>query len=127
MPVGIPLRAEMEIKFFFIAWLVSAIHATICPHRNAWIEQLTIGAGLYFALPVINALTGGRALWSSLYHQQWMVASVDLALILIGVLLAWSAYKVYRKPAMVMKPRKTATKPQPQATEPVAQPVEGQV
>lgn len=111
VPVGIPLRPEMEIKFFFIAWLVSAIHATVRSHRNAWIEQLAIGAGLFFVVPVVNALTGGRALWSSIYHQQWTVASVDLACIVMGVLLAWSAYKLYSRPAVVVKTRNAAAKP----------------
>jgi uncharacterized iron-regulated membrane protein len=119
VPVGIPARPEMEIKIFFIAWLVAAIHATIRPHRNAWIEQMSIAAGLYFALPIINGLTGGRPLWSSLYHQQWTVASVDLACILMGALFAWSTYKVYRKPALAMKARTPVAKP-------LVQPVEGQ-
>ncbi len=111
VPVDIPLRPEMEIKFFFIAWLICAIHATVRPHRNAWIEQMAMGAGLFFALPVINALTGGRVLWSSIYHQQWMVASVDLACLVMGALLAWSAYKLHTKPAVVIKTRKTTEKP----------------
>ena len=115
VPVGIPLRPEMEIKFFFIAWLVSAIHATVRPHRNAWIEQMTIGAGLFFVIPVVNALTGGRALWSSIYHQQWTVASVDLACMVMGTLLAWSAYRVHSRPTVAVKTRKAAAKPLVQA------------
>lgn len=111
VPLGIPQRPEMEIKFFFIAWLVCAIHATVRPHRNAWIEQMAIGAGLFFVIPILNAFTGGRVLWSSIYHQQWMVASVDIACVVMGSLLAWSVYKLQTKPAAATKPRRTADKP----------------
>lgn len=104
----LPLRADLEIQCFFSAWLICAIHAVVRPPRKAWIEQMTLGAGLFFMVPVVNLLTGGRALWSSIYHQQWMIASVDLACILMGMLFAWSVYKLRRKLTVAQQPRNTA-------------------
>lgn len=72
VPVGIPLRPEMEIKFFFIAWLISAIHATVRPHRNAWIEQMAIGAGLFFVVPHRQCVNR----WSRIV-EQYLSPAVD--------------------------------------------------
>jgi hypothetical protein len=43
------------------------------PTRQAWLEQFSLQL-LFILIPILNPLTGGRGLWSSIYHEQWTVA-----------------------------------------------------
>lgn len=101
-------RSPLEIRVFFIVWLCSLIYATLRPHRQAWLEQLALASALFLLMPVLNAVTGGRVLWSSIAHGQWMVASIDLACLLLGALFMYSYIKLKRYKGLPVKAKKTA-------------------
>lgn len=101
-------RSPIEIKVFFLIWLASLIYAIVRPHRQAWLELLALATVMYLITPILNLLTGGRALWSSLYHGQWMIASFDLICLILGVLFAYSYYKLKRYQGLPVKAKKVA-------------------
>ena len=48
-------------------------------------------------------MTGGQALWNSIAHGQWMIASVDLAMWVFVALFAYSFYKVKKHKGLPVK------------------------
>ncbi len=108
IPAQIAERSPIEIKAFFIAWLLCLIHAVIRPHRQAWLEQLALSGAMFLFTPVINVVTGGCALWSSIYHGQWMIASFDLVCLILGAIFIYSYYKLKRYQGLPVKAKKVA-------------------
>lgn len=102
IPAAADGRADQEILSFFVAWAVAFIHAVVRPHRQAWLEQLGLATVLFVSLPLINAITGGRGLWSALVNEQWVVASVDLMSLVLAGSCAWAFYVLRRSPLMVV-------------------------
>lgn len=100
----------IEIKVFFYTWLATLIYAIVRQHRQAWLELLALAAAMYLITPILNIATGGRALWSNIYHGQWMVASFDLICLILGVLFAYSYYKLKRYQGLPVKAKKMAKK-----------------
>ncbi|MCG9510465.1 PepSY domain-containing protein [Acinetobacter pittii] len=107
IPVATENRSFLEIKIFFIVWLLTLLHAALRTHRNAWLEQLLFGAILFCAIPLLNALTGGRVIWSSIAEAQWVVATFDLMSLALGMILLFIFYKVKKhKVAGIHKTKK---------------------
>jgi len=96
LPVSLAERADWEVNAFFIAWGLSVAHAMLRPGRKAWIEQLALGAGLFVAVPLINALTTSWNLGVTLKHGDWALAGFDLTCLATGLFLAWAAWKMQR-------------------------------
>ncbi|MCY6410799.1 PepSY-associated TM helix domain-containing protein [Acinetobacter sp. VNH17] len=108
--VQIAERSPIEIKVFFYTWLATLIYAIVRQHRQAWLELLALAAAMYLITPILNIATGGRALWSSIYHGQWMVASFDLICLILGMLFAYGYYKLKRYQGLPVKAKKVAKK-----------------
>ncbi|WP_336041506.1 PepSY-associated TM helix domain-containing protein [Acinetobacter dispersus] len=106
IPAQLAERSPLEINVFFIVWLVCLIHAAIRAHRPAWLEQLALAAVLFLFMPILNFLTGGQALWMSIYHGQWMIASFDLVCIILGLIFIYSYYKLKRYQGLAVKQKK---------------------
>ncbi|QDR82983.1 PepSY-associated TM helix domain-containing protein [Sporomusa termitida] len=97
LPPGLKDRADAEITVFFSIWLLMLIHACLRPPLRAWAEQLGLAAGLCIGLPVLNALTSNVGLLPSIRQNDWMTAGVDLTALLLGALLAITAWRVALK------------------------------
>lgn len=95
IPTGLEDRSEWEIRSFLIVWGLTLIHAALRPYKQAWVEQLSLAGTLTLLLPVLNASTGGVALYKSFGVGQWQVASFDLCALLFGGALIWAAQKVW--------------------------------
>ncbi|ENW05022.1 PepSY-associated TM helix domain-containing protein [Acinetobacter beijerinckii] len=106
IPAQLAERSPLEINVFFIAWLLCLIHAAIRAHRPAWLEQLALAAVLFLFMPILNFLTGGQALWMSIYNGQWMIASFDLVCIILGLIFIYSYYKLKRYKGLSIKQKK---------------------
>ncbi|MBR0663287.1 PepSY domain-containing protein [Roseomonas hellenica] len=96
LPVDLPQRAEWEVRCFFIAWGIAALHPLLRRHRRAWQEQLWTGAVLFLAVPLVNAATTHSHLGATLRAGNWVLAGVDLMLLVFGVLLGATARIVGR-------------------------------
>lgn len=61
------------------------------------LESATVwGACLLGCLPLLNGLTTNSHLLMTIPKAQWDIAGVDLAGLMIGVLLGWTARRVGR-------------------------------
>jgi uncharacterized iron-regulated membrane protein len=96
LPVGMAGRADWEVNSFFIVWGLSLLHALVRRGRAAWVEQLTLAASLFAAVPLLNALTTPYHLGVTLAAGDWAMAGFDLACLASGLLLGWAAWKMQR-------------------------------
>ena len=97
LPLGIAGRSDREIDTMFIAWGAVAIWALARPARRAWLETLSATALAFAAVPVVNALTTDRSLFTSLAAGDAVFAAFDGAMLLIAVGFGWAALKVARR------------------------------
>ncbi|MFJ2691738.1 PepSY-associated TM helix domain-containing protein [Pseudomonas sp. NPDC087336] len=96
LPVEMAGRADWEVNSFFVVWGLSLLHAMVRPGRAAWVEQLTLAATLFGAVPLLNALTTPYPLGVTLAEGDWAMAGFDLACLASGLLLGWAAWKMQR-------------------------------
>lgn len=109
IPTDIEMRLNWEIRAFFTLWLLTFIYAAIRTHRQAWLELLLFASVAYALLPIVNFITGGHALWSSIAHGQWMIASFDLMTLAIAILFFFSFYKVKKHKGLPNKKAKKSS------------------
>ena len=101
LPASFAERSGWEVQSFFIAWGLSLLHAILRRGRRGWVEQLSIGALLFVAIPLLNALTTSHGLGVSLATGDWAMAGFDLTCLASGIFLAWAAWKMHRRAAPV--------------------------
>ncbi|WPN99348.1 PepSY-associated TM helix domain-containing protein [Pseudomonas sp. MUP55] len=94
LPVSFAERSDWEVQAFFIAWALSLLHALVRHGRQAWVEQLSLAALLFVAIPLVNALTTSQHLGVSLVKGDWAMACFDLTCLASGLFLAWAAWKM---------------------------------
>lgn len=99
LPFEMAGRGAWEINGFFIVWALSLVHALLRPARAAWREQCGAVALLFVLLPVLNPLTGGHGLFTSLRLGQGAIAGFDLAMLAIGGLFGYIVLHLRRKEA----------------------------
>jgi len=95
IPATMAERAAAEGWVFVLAWLVVGIWAVLQRERSGRLlrDLLLMGAALALGLPVLNALTTDGHLASSLSRGDWALASVDVFLIVAGLLSAACAWR----------------------------------
>ncbi len=103
LPAAMAQRPEAEIRWFFIAWGVTALVALARPTRRMWQVMLAAGGVLFALLPVLNGATGGAHLVTSIAHGLWPVAGFDLVTLALGGALLFAAWRL-QKPAVLKKP-----------------------
>lgn len=108
IPIEMEMRLNWEIRCFFSIWLLTLIYAALRPSRKAWLELLLFAAVSFAFLPILNALTGGAALWQSIENQQWMIATFDLMSLTLALLFLFSFYKVKHHKGLANKKGKAA-------------------
>lgn len=99
VPAGMAGRGDWEINGFFIVWALSLAHAVWRPARAAWREQCVAVAVLFLLLPLLNPLTGGHGLFTSLRLGQGAIVGFDLMMLAIGGLFAWIVVHLRRREA----------------------------
>ncbi|WP_180145114.1 PepSY domain-containing protein [Acinetobacter sp. YH12052] len=103
IPSQLENRSELEIRSFFIVWLLTLVYAMFRTHRQAWLELLAFATAIFALLPIVNFMTGGQPLWNTMANGQWMIASFDLAMWLLAILFAYSFYKVKKHKGLPVK------------------------
>lgn len=118
LPLDLPARANWEMRCFQFAWAAALLHAAVRPPIRAWREQLLAGAGLFVALPVLDALTAREFLTAAGSSRDWVYLGFECTAVAFGVFLAIAAGKVGRRAAA--KPVAPAAKVSP-ASAPTAE------
>ena len=98
IPADAVQRSDMEIRSFFIVWLLCAVHGLLRSHRRAWAEQLALAAVLFGSLPLLNAATGGLPLPAAMGAGLWSVAGFDLVALVLAAIHGLAAFKLLRSP-----------------------------
>lgn len=90
LPVEMAQRSQAEINWMFAAWGIAALLAQIRPTMGMWRFQLTIGAGLFMGIPILNGFTTHSHLGVTLFQGRgpWSVAGFDITVLLLGIALA---------------------------------------
>jgi uncharacterized iron-regulated membrane protein len=94
LPGGLQGRPELEIQCFFTAWGIAAVLALAFPARWMWRIQLATAGVLFALLPLLNPLTGGAGLFTSMAQGLWPVAGFDLVSLLFGCSLLWACRRL---------------------------------
>ncbi|RXJ57548.1 PepSY-associated TM helix domain-containing protein [Candidatus Marinarcus aquaticus] len=89
-------RSSLEIKAFFITWLLSYIHAFVRETRHAWIEQLYATALIYISLPLINVVILTPS-WKEFVSRDSIVHYFDIYFIFSAIVFILSAYILSKK------------------------------
>lgn len=110
IPADMEMRLNWEIRSFFIVWLLTLLYAMIRSHRQAWLELLLLATAAFTLLPIVNFMTGGQAIWNSILHGQWVIASFDLAMWVLAILFWFSFKKVKNHKGLPSKKAKAALK-----------------
>lgn len=97
LPLAVKDRADAEITVFFVVWLLTLFHAFWRAPLRAWFEQTGLAALLCLGLPLLNALTTTVGLLPAMARGDWMTAGVDLTAVLLGIGLAITARRIYKK------------------------------
>ncbi len=97
LPADMAGRAAWEMHCLFIGWGGMLLWASVRPRAKAWIETLSIAAGAFGLLPLLNMLTSARHLGVSLRAGDWGLASFDLMAFLTGACFAGAAIWLTRK------------------------------
>lgn len=105
LPAGMEGRGDAEVATMLYAWGALAVVQLLRPARRAWREGFAVGALLFAAIPVVNALTTSRGLFRSLATGDWLFVSVDLATLAAAALLAFGSWR-----AGVVKPQKARSR-----------------
>lgn len=106
IPADAAGRADAEVATMFYAWGVAALLQLVRPARQAWTMLFAIGALVFAAVPVANALTTSRGLLASWKAGDGVFLGFDLAMLAIAALLAVAAWRAGR-PQAVLAPRRT--------------------
>ncbi|SDB74042.1 PepSY-associated TM helix domain-containing protein [Belnapia rosea] len=111
LPAQMEGRAEWEIHLFFAAWGLCLLHPLLRRGRQAWVEQLGLGALLFGLLPLLNLLVTRRHLGITLAEGDWIRAGFDLGLLAIGGALGAIAWMVARPKVAGARAERTAASP----------------
>ncbi len=107
IPAGMEMRLNWEIRTFFIVWLLTLIYAIFRSHRQAWLELLIFATIAFALLPIINPITGGQGLWSTIPNGQWVIATFDLAMWVLAFLFFCAYRKVKNHKGLPTKKSRT--------------------
>ena len=118
LPVGMEERPQEEIACFFGAWALAALIAQLRPSRAMWRMQLAVGAFLLASLPVLNVFTTESHLGVTLFLGRGpvAVAAFDLVVLMLGLGLAYAAFKLKPLPMKASKAQKTRDAAKPATT-----------
>lgn len=105
LPIELADRAAWEANVLFLVWGQTLIYAFFRERHKAWTELLTLTAIAFTLLPLINALTTDKHLGITLPAGEWVLAGVDLTLLLIGLAFTAMAVKVRQARLKPLQPR----------------------
>jgi len=118
LPTGMSGRAQWEIDCLFLAWGVSLVLAVVLPAKRAWTLLLGLTGAMLVTIPVYNILATQRGLTASLGDGDFVLAGVDLTLLVFGaaflvVARRVSIYTAAKPPRARQRTRLSASVPPP--------------
>ena len=121
LPTGMQERAGWEIHTLFIAWGLALAIASVLRSGRAWTVLLVATGVLLATIPVYNVLATPRGLLATLLQGDYLLAGIDLALVVFGAGFLETAGRVATYRPSAKRPRKRA----PTAAAPASAPASG--
>lgn len=85
LPLGLKGRADWEVHGLFMGWALALVLASLLKARQVWTVLLGATGALLAALPLYNLVATPRGLPETLAQGDFVLAGVDLVLILFGI------------------------------------------
>lgn len=117
LPVKMEGRSNWEVNTLFIAWGVVAVLSLARKPAQGWVALLALTGVLLAALPLFNLVGTPRGLPATLAAGDFMLAGIDLGLLVFGLAFIAIAVRVARyrpAPKRVRKPRVATSDGAPQ-------------
>ncbi|MEG3179332.1 PepSY-associated TM helix domain-containing protein [Sphingomonas sp. LT1P40] len=96
LPGGMADRAAWEVHCLFMAWGAASLLAVVRRPQPNWVALLGLTGVLLVALPVYNLLGTSKGLVATLAAGDWMIAGIDLSLLVFGIAFLAIARRVKR-------------------------------
>ena len=93
LPVGVPGRADWEIRAFFASWILTGVIACLRPQRRAWSEMLALAAALFAAACGTDIVRLVGAHYGTGTMPDPVFLGVDAALLGLAALLLFAGRK----------------------------------
>ncbi|WP_425408161.1 PepSY-associated TM helix domain-containing protein [Hyphococcus sp.] len=105
-------RPEIEVRLFFLVWVLSFIHP-VFRSGKAWAEQSWAIAALGILAVILNWVTTSDHLFASAGRDLWSVAGMDLVLLASAGAAAFAAMRLQRRtdPSAAMRRKPDASNP----------------
>ena len=111
LPATLENRTNWEINGFFVAWLLSLLHAIFYRNKGAWVVQLGIAGALFCLIPVLDTLTSSASLLHAIIHVDVLRLSFDVMCLLLGGIMLATARYLQNKARRVISPKPATRKP----------------
>ena len=106
LPAKLPQRTDWEVNVLLLAFAAGVVHALVRRPQQGWTEQFAAAAVLCIALPISGFLIPNSSTLAMIAFGDWRTAGVDLTSMVLGLMLAYTAYAVSgRKLAPVLNAR----------------------
>ncbi|MDN5092062.1 PepSY-associated TM helix domain-containing protein [Aliarcobacter butzleri] len=90
-------RASWEVHILFLVWLWFILYAFVQPVKKAWVESFYIASFSFALIPIINFLTTNRHLGVTLKEGDFVLAFVDITMLLFALCFALFGYRLQKK------------------------------
>lgn len=97
LPISMAERAEWETLCLFLSWGWVALYAFWRPIRKAWMESLWLATAAFGLIPLVNGLTTDKHLGVTIPHGDWVLAGVDLTLLVLALVFGAVAWRLGRR------------------------------
>jgi len=97
LPLEIAARPLAEVRSFFLIWIAALLIALVIGRRRAWFALTGALAVAAISVPFVNAATTNKGAFPMIMQGNWLVASVDLTMMLTGIGAAAIAWRLRPK------------------------------
>ncbi len=103
LPIDLLDRSAWEINALFFSLLAFMIFPFLRPLKKFWVEMLIAAAVLFFAVPIVNAITTDKHIIATAIAQDWTLLTFDLLMLIFGAKFLFAAYRVNQRQASPTK------------------------
>lgn len=97
LPVVMFERANWEVHLLFVVWAWMILYALVRPVKKAWVESFYLCSFAFAMIPILNFLTTDKHLGITLVQGDFVLAFVDITMLIFALCFALFAYRLQKK------------------------------
>lgn len=97
LPVVMFERANWEVHLLFLTWAFMILYAFVRPVKKAWVESFYMCSFAFGFIPILNFLTTDKHLGITLVQGDFVLAFVDITMLVFAFSFALFAYRLQKK------------------------------